>query len=476
VAILTWGAPGDDGYTGTATAYELRYSSSPITEQNFESGVLVAYGPPKPVGEIEACLITGLFPCTTYWFGLKTRDEWGNWSGLALASGTTMCSGAPLAAGLEAETRGTDVHSQMAGPTASVASSPSGLYWLGRGPAAGSLGASITITQVGTGATAIDSVGALAVDHGPETVVWTSGNQLMEGQKQAAARVTSSRGGDVTAQLGAGGYVVQPSETLSVRLAPSPAAEAKVFAIETGPKPQGTDATPEAIAIEELDTSGLWRLRDQFTPGYTGGAWVSEVVTGDSLRLVFHEPCPVRFMGRAITSTMGPTADHLQLVQAEHSRLGDIREGLAAGVPLATLLPGDRLALGFAGSSMLEGKVRDQFLMTGVTSITTSPDLEAAPSALLPLKFALRQNRPNPFAIWTAIHFDLPVAAPVQLEVFDIQGRRIRVLAQGTYPAGFHAVDWDKRTSGGTMVRPGVYLYRINAGSFQAKKKMVLLP
>jgi hypothetical protein len=94
----------------------------------------------------------------------------------------------------------------------------------------------------------------------------------------------------------------------------------------------------------------------------------------------------------------------------------------------------------------------------------------------IPTSFALRQNRPNPFSASTTIHFDLPFDSPVQIDVFDAQGRLLRTLADGQFPAGFHAVDWDKRTAGGQSVGAGVYLYRIQAGSFHDEKKMVLLP
>jgi len=63
----------------------------------------------------------------------------------------------------------------------------------------------------------------------------------------------------------------------------------------------------------------------------------------------------------------------------------------------------------------------------------------------------------------------------VRLEVFDAMGRRVRMLADGPYPAGFHAQVWDQRDAQGRAVAAGVYLYRIQAGPFRDKRKMVLL-
>jgi hypothetical protein len=68
------------------------------------------------------------------------------------------------------------------------------------------------------------------------------------------------------------------------------------------------------------------------------------------------------------------------------------------------------------------------------------------------------------------------VATAVRLEIFDLMGRRLRTLAQGQFQAGYHFAEWDRRDSAGNLVRPGVYLSRLIAGSFRDQKKMVLLP
>jgi len=88
---LQWTAPGDDSTVGTASQYELRYATAPITAANFSSASLVSGLPaPQPAGSIEAVEVTGLNSSTTYYFALITADEVPNWSGLSnVASGTT---------------------------------------------------------------------------------------------------------------------------------------------------------------------------------------------------------------------------------------------------------------------------------------------------------------------------------------------------------------------------------------------------
>ncbi len=91
-ATLIWTAPGDDGTTGTASSYHLRYALVPFTEQNFEAGTLVSGMPPPQIaGSAERFTVTGLRARTTYYFAVKAVDEWGNRGPLVNdASGTTL--------------------------------------------------------------------------------------------------------------------------------------------------------------------------------------------------------------------------------------------------------------------------------------------------------------------------------------------------------------------------------------------------
>ncbi|MEZ5358239.1 MAG: fibronectin type III domain-containing protein [Candidatus Zixiibacteriota bacterium] len=82
--VLTWTAPGDDGSTGTASEYDIRYSTSPITDLNFNSATQVSGEPsPQAAGSSESYTVTGLDSDTQYYFAIKTADEVPNWSGLS---------------------------------------------------------------------------------------------------------------------------------------------------------------------------------------------------------------------------------------------------------------------------------------------------------------------------------------------------------------------------------------------------------
>lgn len=91
-------------------------------------------------------------------------------------------------------------------------------------------------------------------------------------------------------------------------------------------------------------------------------------------------------------------------------------------------------------------------------------------SSELPRQFSLAQNYPNPFNPTTKISFELPVSSNVELDVFDILGRRVAVLAQGKMEAGRHSIDLDA-----SSWATGMYFYRLNAGDLSKVRKMVIL-
>ncbi|MBD3165190.1 T9SS type A sorting domain-containing protein, partial [bacterium] len=95
-----------------------------------------------------------------------------------------------------------------------------------------------------------------------------------------------------------------------------------------------------------------------------------------------------------------------------------------------------------------------------------------APSVIvpeIPAEFALEQNYPNPFNPTTTIRFGLPEASDVSLVVYNVMGREVVRLMEGELSAGWHAVQFDA-----SRLASGVYFYRLEAGSFNATRKMVL--
>jgi len=93
----------------------------------------------------------------------------------------------------------------------------------------------------------------------------------------------------------------------------------------------------------------------------------------------------------------------------------------------------------------------------------------------IPSKFVLHNNYPNPFNPKTTLRYELPDQTHVNLVIYDILGREVKVLVNGIQPSGYHQTIWDGRDHSGKSVSAGMYFYRIQAGSFSKVQKMVLL-
>ena len=87
-----------------------------------------------------------------------------------------------------------------------------------------------------------------------------------------------------------------------------------------------------------------------------------------------------------------------------------------------------------------------------------------------PISFALEANYPNPFNPTTSIVYSLPEASSVKLEVFDLTGRSVAILVDGNQAAGRYTASFDAAD-----LPSGLYLYRLEAGSFVSTRKMTLV-
>tara|TARA_Y100000758_G_scaffold291040_1_gene245070 strand:- start:316 stop:606 length:291 start_codon:yes stop_codon:yes gene_type:complete len=94
----------------------------------------------------------------------------------------------------------------------------------------------------------------------------------------------------------------------------------------------------------------------------------------------------------------------------------------------------------------------------------------------------VEQNAPNQFNISITIDFHHFVTGPLQLEIYDVAGQRLRVINLGVQPAETYPLVWDGRDQHGASVASGIYFYRTGQGSvdlafrgFMTTRKMLLL-
>lgn len=84
--------------------------------------------------------------------------------------------------------------------------------------------------------------------------------------------------------------------------------------------------------------------------------------------------------------------------------------------------------------------------------------------------FVLDQNYPNPFNPSTTISYSLPTTDMVQLKIFNILGQEVTTLVNEEKPSGSYELNWDA-----VNLPSGVYIYRLQAGSFVQTRKMILM-
>jgi len=107
--------------------------------------------------------------------------------------------------------------------------------------------------------------------------------------------------------------------------------------------------------------------------------------------------------------------------------------------------------------------------------ISYSPAMSSAGDRDLPKELVLDANYPNPFNPMTTISFALPQATHVQLRVYDLQGKLVATLADGTLTAGRHETIWTGRDDAGRQTASGMYFYRLIADGQIRSGKMLLL-
>ena len=89
--------------------------------------------------------------------------------------------------------------------------------------------------------------------------------------------------------------------------------------------------------------------------------------------------------------------------------------------------------------------------------------------------FYLGKNYPNPFNPSTTINYNILKDEYVNINIYDLTGKRIKSLVNSKVGIGFNQVEWDATNSFGQTVAAGVYIYVIEVGDFRSSKKMIFL-
>jgi hypothetical protein len=134
-----------------------------------------------------------------------------------------------------------------------------------------------------------------------------------------------------------------------------------------------------------------------------------------------------------------------------------VNSGLTNSHVLSLAVSGTNLFVG-TGGGVFRRSLSD--MITSIESFSTG----------MPGHFNLEQNYPNPFNPTTTIKYSLPQQTFVSLSIYDLLGREIVILVNEEKDAGTHSIKFN-----GSNLSSGIYLYRIQSGSFWETKKLILI-
>ncbi|RLC48827.1 MAG: hypothetical protein DRI23_10075, partial [Candidatus Cloacimonadota bacterium] len=126
-----------------------------------------------------------------------------------------------------------------------------------------------------------------------------------------------------------------------------------------------------------------------------------------------------------------------------------------------------RFVLGSAGLVTGEGWYIDDIYYTSPTGISDN--------SIIPVATSLNGNFPNPFNPSTTITYSLSNETNVNIEIYNMKGQKVRTLKNEEQTAGDYNVVWNGKDDSSKSTASGVYFYKMQAGTYQQTKKMILM-
>ena len=501
---FTWSAPGDSDTLGIASTYDFRYSTSVITEQNFDLAEEVHSEPqPAPYGSTEEYIVSGLSPETEYYFGIKSFDEALNVSSLSNIPIVITESGTGVFVD--------DFNRVELGPR-----------WVRSD--------SVMITDEelssrfdgDTGSWTVRSVFSYARNPSWTMFRYGQDNSMVENGSVGIMMLRNSLNLNQ-----ARGYLIQyynyayhlyimnpslPPVELGIPIPESYPPESgdllrvdysrvgleNHFDVSKNGVYRGTlndedglldpETHYAGVAFENavLDRSG--EIDDFTVGGATGNTPPSffallsppdsDTLDGDHSTFIWH---------RAIDIDPSPTVKYAFYINADSlfpsgpfvTDLDDTAFSLDTGVLEDTTYFWRVIAYDQFNDSTSSDETFAFLFQKG-----SGIDIDFPSSPDLPRVASLSQNYPNPFNPLTVIRYDVPLAQSggegdidkrVVLRIYDNRGRLVRTLFDGPRAPGSYSVTWDGKNDRAIPVGAGSYIYTITIGEKRIVRKMVLM-
>lgn len=435
---LEWTAPGDDSLTGRAAIYEIRYSKWPVGPDTTEwwNYAEQAAGVPYPEdpGTVQNFMVPELDTVSTYYLILVTYDEVGNSSGYSnVASGTTGQGGGPVVNhcleynGLN--NRATVPFNAVLNPSQSITLEA----WVYPYNLAGESQRMVMDKPFYNWSNPYHQYNMGINDEGTHFALLVTNGQwhVMEH----------------------GNYTVPLNEWTHLAWT----YDGSVFTTYVnGQFNQSSQVTGLIPGFETPLTIGV-RGAPDWQYGFFDGL-IDEIRIWNTART---QPQIQDFMTIQLTGNEPGLMAYWTFDEGDGQRFFDRSPNNLAG------------NLGYTP----EIEIYDPVWVESTSPIIYGGQtgIEEEPLSSLPDDFELIQNYPNPFNAQTTFSFNLPYGTEVLIEVYDMLGRRVAVLANEYYSAGSHELTWDGNLANGNELSSGIYFYRLQAGDFDKTNKMLLL-
>lgn len=119
--------------------------------------------------------------------------------------------------------------------------------------------------------------------------------------------------------------------------------------------------------------------------------------------------------------------------------------------------------------AFVAGDSRDDLIAVSDAAQTKYLDLQKQVTKVVPSEYVLQQNYPNAAKTYTYLPIDLPEKTPLEITIYNIDGRKVSSIANGVFEAGSYRFYVDT-----SRFPNGIYTYSVNASNFKKAKKMVV--
>ncbi len=289
--------------------------------------------------------------------------------------------------------------------------------------------------------------------------------------------------GNLFSSNGSGSLIITfPNTGESSSLSFSSAKKLPCIDIDNPPKANSNAGDiPNALIVEQLNDSGEWvRLSDIPFRTNPNASFVmdNDLLTSEAENITIRISWDGEFATDEIRQYI--PSDEIPVVQkwpvSNHTlnaknASAKAWPGFESGESLV-LTRGESIELSFDVTGTLEeGKSREYIVRA---SGRYEPDYKVF-TDLIPGRYQLYDNYPNPFNPTTTISYDLPKTTAVRLDIYNILGRHVQTLVDETQAAGHYDVTWEGKNGSGRTVSSGIYFYKLSTGDYTESKKMTLL-